>query len=95
MTRQNGWLVAIGLLSLACSGAQDTGGPPAPLPESKLGDDRRAPTPNPNAPPEGTVHSELGQAPGGTVFFPDGTELDLAATYAETNAVIVFYRGHW
>ena len=88
-------VAAVGLAAVGCSGAPDAGGPPAPVPESALGDDRRAAAPDPSATQGGTVHAELGQAPGGVVARPDGTELDLATTYSDSNALIIFYRGHW
>lgn len=33
-------------------------------------------------------------APGGTVYGLDGKAVDLATTYADSNVVLVFYRGH-
>jgi peroxiredoxin len=35
------------------------------------------------------------KAPGGTVLGLDGTPVDLAASYATRNVVLVFYRGGW
>lgn len=43
----------------------------------------------------GVARTDLGKAPGGTVIRSDGTSVDLASVYADTGAVVVFYRGHW
>ena len=43
----------------------------------------------------GVARTDLGDAPGGIVTRSDGETVDIASFYAETGAILVFYRGHW
>lgn len=95
MTRVTWFAAALSFIAAACGGSPDTGGPRAPLPGDSVDNESRQITQGPKATLAGTVHAEHGQAPGGTVFHPEGAELDLATTYADSNAIILFYRGHW
>jgi len=38
---------------------------------------------------------DLGEAAAGSITAPDGTKVEIRSLFADTNLVIVFFRGHW
>lgn len=86
-------------LFLAACGAQST---PAETTASLPGDDqgRHSPRFVPErqgdaAAPISAPSNDTDLAPGGTAVDSAGKTIDMAAAYANSSVVLVFYRGHW
>jgi len=89
-------LVAAALLAACSSQPAPTG--PAPLPpEAGDGSRRAGPAPRQAAPEEAIAvpGEQQPRAQGGTATALDGARVDLATTWADSNVVVVFYRGSW
>jgi peroxiredoxin len=94
-------LLAVVLLAVSACSSQPAPVEPVPLPPDP--EDSTARTPPPATPdgkgpedPIGPPTDDRAKAKGGkAVAGAEGTQLDLATTWAESNVVVVFYRGAW
>jgi peroxiredoxin len=89
-------LLAIALLA-ACSSSPPPMDPVPLPPDPEDGTARTGPTPGPDEPddPIGPPTDDRPKARAGTVTGADGKQVDLAGTWAESNVVVIFYRGAW
>ena len=76
----------------ACGGSQTTGTESETTPPT--GDDKTTPTTGEPTTPE-PAKGDLGAAPDATVLAEDGSHVQLASAWLNTNAVLIFLRGHW
>jgi peroxiredoxin len=92
-------VVLLAACSAACS-SQPQPVEPVPLPpDPEDSTARTPPTENPDGPgtddPIAPPKDDRAKARGGKLADADGKPVDLATTWAESNVVVVFYRGAW